>query len=54
MVITYTAPRSTPWTTVIERLVGELSGMYNFGSPRLMTNPDDSITVTIEAVRYEH
>jgi hypothetical protein len=51
MTIVYTGPRATPWTTVLERLMGELSGGYNFGTPRVVSRSDESITVTVDAVK---
>lgn len=48
--IQYTGPRATPWTTVLDRLIGELSG-YNFGTPRVVARSDESITVTVDAVK---
>lgn len=41
----------SPWTTVLERLMGELSGAYNFGTPRIVSRSDESITVTVDAVK---
>jgi hypothetical protein len=49
--IQYTGPRATPWTTVLERLMGELSGGYNFGTPRVVSRSDESVTVTVDAVK---
>jgi len=49
--IQYTGSRATPWTTVLERLMGELSGGYNFGTPRVVSRSDESITVTVDAVK---
>lgn len=51
MTIVYTGPRATPWTTVLERLTGELSGTYNFGTPRVVARDEDSVTVTVDAVK---
>jgi hypothetical protein len=51
VIIQYTGPRATPWTTVLERLMGELSGGYNFGTPRVVSRSDESITVTVDAVK---
>ena len=51
MTIVYTGPRATPWATVLERLIGELSGGYNFGTPRVVSRDEDSITVTVDAVK---
>jgi len=51
MTIVYTGPRATPWTTVLERLIGELSGGYNFGTPRVVDRDEDSVTITVDAVK---
>jgi len=51
MTIVYTGPRATPWTTVLERLIGELSNAYNFGTPRVVSRSDELITVTVDAVK---
>jgi hypothetical protein len=51
MTIVYTGSRATPWTTVLERLIGELSGGYNFGTPRVVARDEDSVTVTVDAVK---
>lgn len=50
LTLEYTGPRATPWTTVLDRLIGELSG-YNFGTPRIVARSDESITVTVDAVK---
>jgi hypothetical protein len=51
MTIVYTGSRATPWTTVLERLIGELSSAYNFGTPRVVARDDDSVTITVDAVK---
>lgn len=51
LVIQYTGSRATPWTTVLERLIGELSGGYNFGTPCVVSRDEDSVTVTVDAVK---
>lgn len=51
LTIQYTLPRATPWTTVIERLIGELSGAYSFGTPRVTGDDDESVTIIVDAVK---
>lgn len=51
MQIQYTLPRATPWTTVIERLIGELSGAYSFGTPRVTGDDGESVTIVVDAVK---
>lgn len=51
MIIQYTLPRATPWTTVLERLMGELSSGYNFGTPRVVARDDENVTITVDAVK---
>ena len=51
LTVQYTGPRATPWTAVLERLIGELSGGYNFGTPRVVSRDEDSVTVTVDAVK---
>lgn len=51
MKIQYTLPRATPWTTVIEQLIGELSGAYSFGTPRVTDDDGESVTITVDAVK---
>lgn len=51
MIIQYTLPRATPWTTVLERLMGELSSGYNFGTPRVTSRDDENVTITVDAVK---
>ena len=51
LTVEYTGSRATPWTTVLEHLMGELSGGYNFGTPRVIARSDESITVTVDAVK---
>lgn len=49
--IQYTLPRATPWTTVLECLMGELSSGYNFGTPRVTSRDDENVTITVDAVK---
>lgn len=57
LVIDLSEARNTAMTeydcelTVLERLMGELSGGYNFGTPRVVARSDESITVTVDAVK---
>jgi len=49
--IDYTFARSTPWTNVVQRLIDELSGAYTFGTPRVTARSDDSVTISVDAVK---
>lgn len=51
MIIRYTFARSTPWTNVVQRLIDELSGAYTFGTPRVTARSDDSVTISVDAVK---
>ena len=51
LTVQYTGPRATPWTTVLERLMGELSSGYNFGTPRVTSRDDENVTITVDAVK---
>lgn len=51
MQIQYILPRATSWTSVIERLIGELSGAYSFGTPRVTGDDGESVTITVDAVK---
>lgn len=51
MTIVYTGSCATPWTTVLERLISELSGGYNFGTPRVTGDDGESVTIIVDAVK---
>lgn len=51
LIVDYTFARSTPWTNVVQRLIDELSGAYTFGTPRVTARSDDSVTISVDAVK---
>lgn len=51
MTVVYTGSRSEHLSDVIQRILSELGGMYNFGTPRVTGRTDATVTITVEGVR---
>lgn len=51
MTIIYTGKRSEHMTDVFDRLLRELSGMYAFGSPRIIARTETTVTLAVDGVK---